>query len=115
MDGFEAAASNPLSYPVPGARRAMSTGFVLADDPIALPKGAWAATERRSLRRDGRSVFSITQGQHRAYLFPVYAPAGFAVTSECPADLRGRVDPKHIPLKTSLILRQTTAPPPARG
>jgi LacI family transcriptional regulator len=28
--------------------------------------------------------------------------------------LRGRVDPKHIPLKTSLILRQTTAPPPAR-
>jgi hypothetical protein len=64
----------------------MSTGFVLADDPIALPKGAWAATERRSLRRDGRTVFSITQGQHRAYLFPVYTPAGFAVTSECPAD-----------------------------
>lgn len=28
--------------------------------------------------------------------------------------LRGRVDVKHIPLDTSLIVRQTTAPPPAR-
>jgi LacI family transcriptional regulator len=27
---------------------------------------------------------------------------------------RGRVDVKHIPLNTSLIVRQTTAPPPAR-
>lgn len=60
--------------------------FVLEDDPIALPRGAWARTERRTLRRDGRPVLSLTQGRHRAYLFPLYTPQGFAVTSEAPAD-----------------------------
>lgn len=64
----------------------MSDQFNLADDPIALPKGAWAKTERRTLRLGTRPVFSLTQGRHRPYLFPVYTPAGFAVTSECPAD-----------------------------
>jgi len=38
------------------------------------------------LRRGGRTVFSLTQGRHRPYLFPLYTPSGFAVTSECPAD-----------------------------
>jgi hypothetical protein len=64
----------------------MAERFSLADDPIALPKGAWAKTERRSLRLGGRPVFSLTQGPHRPYLYPLYTPAGFAVTSECPAD-----------------------------
>ena len=31
-------------------------------------------------------MFSLTQGLFRHYLFPVYTPAGFAVTSESPAD-----------------------------
>ena len=64
----------------------MHEKFILADDPIALPKGAWAKTERRTLRRGAQPVFSLTQGHHRPYLFPVYTPGGFAVTSECPAD-----------------------------
>lgn len=64
----------------------MADRFILADDPIALPKGAWAKTERRTLRRGSQPVFSLTQGRHRPYLFPVYTPLGFAVTSECPAD-----------------------------
>lgn len=64
----------------------MPDRFVLADDPIALPRGAWAKTERRTLRRGAQPVFSLTQGRHRPYLFPVYTPRGFAVTSECPAD-----------------------------
>jgi hypothetical protein len=64
----------------------MPDRFSFADDAIALPKGAWARTERRSLRRGGKPVFSLTQGRFRPYLFPVYTPAGFAVTSECPAD-----------------------------
>ena len=64
----------------------MPDQFILADDPIALPKGAWAKTERRTLRRGAQPVFSLTQGRQRPYLFPVYTPGGFAVTSECPAD-----------------------------
>ena len=31
-------------------------------------------------------MFSLTQGLFRHYLFPVYTPAGSAVTSESPAD-----------------------------
>lgn len=64
----------------------MAEHFSLADDPIVLPKGAWARTERRTLRRGVRPVLSLTQGRYRPYLFPLYTPAGFAVTSECPAD-----------------------------
>jgi hypothetical protein len=60
--------------------------FSFNDDPIALPQGAWAATERRTLRLDDRPVLSLTQGRHRNYIFPLYTPAGFLVTSEAPAD-----------------------------
>ena len=60
--------------------------FQLEDDPIALPRGAWAATERRTLRLGGRPVFSLTQGRHRAYLYPLCTPKGFPVVSEAPAD-----------------------------
>jgi len=64
----------------------MTARFVLEEDPIALPRGAWAATERRTLRLDGRPVCSLTQGRYRAYLYPLCTPQGFAVTSEAPAD-----------------------------
>lgn len=64
----------------------MTAEFALAEDPIALPKGAWARTERRTLRHGGRPVLSLTQGRYRPYLYPLYTPAGFAVTSEAPAD-----------------------------
>jgi hypothetical protein len=64
----------------------MTERFSLAEDPIALPLGAWARTERRTLRHGGKAVLSLTQGRCRPYLFPLYTPAGFAVTSECPAD-----------------------------
>jgi Family of unknown function (DUF6807) len=60
--------------------------FRFAEDAIALPKGAWARTERQTLRYDGRPVLSLTQGRQRAYVYPLYTPSGFAVTSECPAD-----------------------------
>jgi Methane oxygenase PmoA len=66
----------------------MSNGgkFQFGDDAVALPKGAWARTERRTLRWNGRPVLSLSQGRHRAYVCPLYTPKGFAVTSECPAD-----------------------------
>lgn len=61
-------------------------GFALADDHVGLPPGAWARTERRMLRREGRPVLGLTQGRQRCYVFPLFTPAGFAVTSESPAD-----------------------------
>ena len=44
------------------------------------------ATERRVLRLDGQPVLGLSQGRQRAYVFPLYTPQGFAVTSEAPAD-----------------------------
>ena len=64
----------------------ITAGFVLEQDAIALPKGAWARTHRRTLRRNGAPVLSLTQGRQRCYAFPVFTPAGYAVTSESPAD-----------------------------
>lgn len=60
--------------------------FQFGDDAVALPKGAWARAERRTLRRNGRPILSLSQGRQRAYVFPLYTPKGFPVTSECPAD-----------------------------
>jgi hypothetical protein len=60
--------------------------FTFESDAIHLPAGAWARTHRRSLRRRGRDILGLTQGIHRPYLFPLYTPAGFAVTTESPAD-----------------------------
>ncbi|MGE3830270.1 MAG: PmoA family protein [Parvibaculaceae bacterium] len=63
-----------------------AAAFSFDEDPIALPKGAWAATERQTLRLKDRPVLSLTQGKHRSYIFPLYTPAGFLVTTEAPAD-----------------------------
>jgi hypothetical protein len=63
-----------------------SDRYALTDDSIALPKGAWARTHRRTLRKDGRPVLALTQGRCRSYVYPLLTPAGFPVTTECPAD-----------------------------
>jgi len=60
--------------------------FELVEDTIALPKGAFARTHRHALVREGRPVLALTQGRQRAYAYPLCTPAGYAVTSECPAD-----------------------------
>jgi hypothetical protein len=60
--------------------------FTLAEDAVALPTGAWAAAHRRTLRRDGKPVLALSQGRHRAYVYPLFTPAGFPVTSESPCD-----------------------------
>lgn len=64
----------------------MSSRFVFDTEPMALPEGAWAKTGRHILQYDGRDVIGITQGEYRSYLYPVYTPNGFSVTSESPAD-----------------------------
>ena len=71
--------------PAAGAAvRAMSC--TLTEDVVALPTGAWAGAHRRTLRHDGRPVLALTQGKHRAYVYPLFTPEGYAVTSEHPAD-----------------------------
>jgi hypothetical protein len=64
----------------------MEKGFTLETDHLQLPTGAWARAQRRMLRRDGKPVLALTQGRQRAYVYPLFTPAGFAVTSESPAD-----------------------------
>jgi hypothetical protein len=58
----------------------------LTDDSIALPKGAWARTHRRTLRIGDKPALAFTQGRQRSYIYPLFSPAGFPVTTECPAD-----------------------------
>jgi Methane oxygenase PmoA len=62
------------------------SGFSLDESIVALPQGAWARTHRRTLRHDGKPILCLTQGRQRAYVFPLYTPAGFGVTSESPGD-----------------------------
>jgi hypothetical protein len=60
--------------------------FVFESDAIGLPKGAWAKTHRHRLRWRGQTVLALTQGDCRAYVYPLCTPSGFCVTSEAPAD-----------------------------
>ena len=60
--------------------------FSLEGDQVALPKGAWAQSHRLNVRWRGKDLTALSQGQFRAYLFPLYTPAGFALTSESPLD-----------------------------
>ena len=62
------------------------SNFSLEGDEVALPKGAWAQSHRLNVRWRGKDLTALSQGAFRAYLFPVYTPAGFAVTSESPLD-----------------------------
>jgi hypothetical protein len=62
------------------------TTFAFESDAIDLPAGAWAKTHRRTLGWRGRDILALTQGRRRAYVYPLYTPAGFAVTTESPAD-----------------------------
>ena len=56
--------------------------FSIDSDAISLPRGAWAKAHRLNVSWRGRPIAALSQGEYRAYLFPVYTPAGFAVTSE---------------------------------
>jgi hypothetical protein len=60
--------------------------FSVEDDVVSLSSGAWAKSHRLNVRWRGRDIASLSQGAFRAYLFPVYTPSGFAVTTESPVD-----------------------------
>ena len=60
--------------------------FTLREESIALPQGAWAGGKRTLVYWGEQVALGFTQGRFSNYLFPVFSPAGFAVTSEGPAD-----------------------------
>jgi len=60
--------------------------FRLGEQAIALPRGAISRGHRRMLQLDGRPLLGLTQARFRPCLYPLFTPAGFAVTQESPAD-----------------------------
>jgi len=60
--------------------------FSVQEDRIELARGAWAASHRLAVRWRKKRILSLSQGPYRPYLYPVFTPSGFAVTSESPAD-----------------------------
>lgn len=63
-----------------------AAAFRVDDEVVGLPAGAFAHGRRTDVRHADRHLFSLSQGPWRACLYPVYTPAGIAVTSESPVD-----------------------------
>jgi len=60
--------------------------FSVTPDEVALPQGAYAKDRRLNVLWQGRHITSLSQGEYRAYLYPVYTPEGVPVTTEIPPD-----------------------------
>jgi len=60
--------------------------FSVGGEAVDLPAGAFAHSRRVDVRWQDRHVFSCSQNLWRACLYPLYTPAGIAVTSESPVD-----------------------------
>ncbi len=60
--------------------------FSVETDAVPLPRGATAKARRVKISRGGKLITALSQGSHRAYLYPVFTPAGAAVTTESPID-----------------------------
>ena len=60
--------------------------FAVQEEQIDLPRGAYFKSRRQHVLWLGRPVIGLSQNPQRAYLFPVYTPAGFSVTTEAPVD-----------------------------
>jgi hypothetical protein len=63
----------------------MSEFGILPED-LELPPNAFVRGYRKTVTWQGSPVVGFTQGPHRNYLFPVYTPRGYLVTTESPAD-----------------------------
>lgn len=60
--------------------------FEVTEESIPLPLGAFAKARRVLVRWRGRWITALNQGPFRAYLYPLYTPAGVAVTTDGPID-----------------------------
>ena len=62
------------------------TDFSIETEQIDLPRGAFCKSRRHYVRWRGRTVLGLSANAYRAYLFPVYTPAGLPLTEEAPID-----------------------------
>ena len=60
--------------------------FEVTEESIPLPLGAFAKARRILVRRRGQWITALNQGPFRAYLYPLFTPAGVAVTTDGPID-----------------------------
>ena len=70
----------------PTAEQAALQYFTVETDAVPLPRGATAKDRRIKISHDGKLVTALSQGFHRAYLYPIFTPAGVALTTESPID-----------------------------
>ena len=64
----------------------MPSNFTVQYDAVDLPKGATAQARRLKVAWRGRQIAAFSQSAHRAYVYPVFTPAGVPVTGEMPID-----------------------------
>ena len=60
--------------------------FDLLGEDLDLPPNAFVRGYRKTITFNGRPLLGFSQGPHRNYLYPVYSPQGYLVTTESPAD-----------------------------
>ena len=60
--------------------------FTVLSDPDASPYETTAQTRRLKVSWRDRSILALSQGVYRAYIYPVFTPAGMPVTAEAPVD-----------------------------
>ncbi len=60
--------------------------FTVETDEVALPSGAFAQARRVKVGWRGRAIMALSQGPFRAYVYPIFTPAGVAATGESPID-----------------------------
>ena len=62
------------------------SSFTVATDASSPPWEDTAKSPRLKVSWRGRAITALCQGDHRAYLYPVFTPAGVPVTAEAPVD-----------------------------
>lgn len=60
--------------------------FTTLSDPDASPYETTSHSRRLKVSWRGRPVIALSQGVYRAYIYPVFTPAGMPVTAEAPVD-----------------------------
>lgn len=80
--------------------------FDIGVEEIDLPKSATPRFRSIKIRWQGKAITNLTQGVQRAYLFPVYSPAGVPLTSESPVD-----HPHHNSITVSADVFYVKLPP----
>ena len=60
--------------------------FEVAAEVVKLPRGAYTKKHRLNVNWRGTPFCAFSEGPFRPYLFPLYTPSGYPVTTEIPLD-----------------------------